>query len=293
MLRSAVTTILVLGLVGTASAVTILGGGSKRNDCVVTLQAPGLGFPADKTFKGVTCADGGPCDGDGTVDGSCEFLVSLCLNTAGEGVPACGSADVTSLAVSGKLKGGTLDLTDLQAAVAALPLPTSDPVCTGIAAVVVPVRGPDSKGELKSGQGKLKSKAKTSRGTDKDKFQLVCRPSSGTGATTTSSTLATTSTTEPGATTTTSSSTTTTLSAAQTPGAGLESEILSATVDASGVVQVTFTLTDAAGVPVTPQSGNVNPPDANKARARFSIAWLEVDDETVEGFTTTFTNWQN
>ena len=86
MLRSIVATVILLGFVGTASAGTILGGGSKRNDCVVTLQAPGLGFPTGKTFKGVTCADGGPCDGDGAVDGSCR---SWCRSASTPRARAC------------------------------------------------------------------------------------------------------------------------------------------------------------------------------------------------------------
>jgi OmcA/MtrC family decaheme c-type cytochrome len=283
MSRATVIAVCWVGFVGVAGAVSIPGGGSKRNDCVVTLQAPGLGFPAGKVFKGATCADGGPCDADGIVNGSCELLVSICLNADTEA--HCSTAEVDSMSVSGKLKGGTLDLTALQAAVAALPLPTSDMVCTGVAPVVVPVRGPNKNGLLSAGQAKVRSKAKTSRGTDKDTFRLVCRPSTAVGVTTTT-------TTEPGSTTTSTSSTSTT----QPPppaGPGLVSEIQNATIDVNGVVSVTFTLTDAAGAPLTPQSASVNPPDSNKARVRFGIARLEVDDETVEGFTTTFTNFEN
>jgi OmcA/MtrC family decaheme c-type cytochrome len=284
--------VLLLGVTGVAGAVSIPGGGSKRNDCAVTLQVEGLAFPADKSRpKGSSCADGGPCDADGAVDGACRLLVAFCLNVESEGLPACGPAEVSSLSVTGgKLKGGgSLDLAPLVEAAAALALPTSESVCSPPADVVVPVRGPDDKGELLTGTAKVKTTAATSRGKDKDQFALVCRPS--TGAATTSSTVpggSTTTTSVPGTTTTTS-----TVPPGATPGPGLVSEILSAAIDAAGVATVTFTLTDAAGVPVTPQSGSVDPPDSRRARVRFAIARLEVNDETVEGFTTTFTRWQN
>ena len=62
--------------------------------------------------RGATCADGGPCDADGTIDGRCSFLVAFCLNVQSEALPACGPSEVSSLSVTGgKLKGGgTLDL---------------------------------------------------------------------------------------------------------------------------------------------------------------------------------------
>ena len=281
MTRTGSIAILLVGLTGVAAAVSIPGGGSKRNDCVVTMQAPGLGFPADKVFKGATCADGGPCDADGMVNGSCDFLVSLCLNAPSD-EPKCSTAEVSSLAVTGKMKGGTLDLSDLQAAVDGLALPTSDTVCTAIASVLVAVRGPDNKGELASGQAKIKSKAKTSHGTDKDKFQLVCRPSSGTPTTSSTIPQTTTTTSLPGTTTTTS-----TIPVTAAPGAGLQVAFVGLPqVDANGVATVNFSLTDDAGVPITPQTSSVNPPNDAKARVRFTIARLEVND-------TTITRWQN
>ncbi|HWP66456.1 MAG TPA: OmcA/MtrC family decaheme c-type cytochrome [Candidatus Limnocylindria bacterium] len=271
----------VLGLLGAAGAATIPGGGSKRNDCAVTLQADGLAFPAGKArVSGVSCADGGPCDADGAIDGVCHFLVAFCTNTESEALAACGPSEVRALAVqSGKLKGGgRLDLTQLDGAAASLGLPTSETVCGTPATVAVPVRGPDQKGELASGMGKIKTVAATSRGKDKDQFQLVCRPSNASATTTTTSVPATT---------------TTSTAPTGTPGPGLNAAIQSAQVDAAGTVTVVFSLTDEAGIPVTPQSAAIDPPDASKARVRFAIARLEVVDETVEGFTTTFTRWQN
>jgi hypothetical protein len=291
MLRSTFIGLAVLGAVGTATAVTIPGGGSKRNDCAVTLQSDGLAFPADKALpKGVTCADGGPCDADGVVDGACDLVVAFCTNVQSEALPKCGPSEVTSLTVTkGKLKGGgALDLSDLEAAANSLALPTSEMICGQPATVRVPVRGPDSKGELSSGTAKIKTKAATSRGKDKDNFSLVCRPS--TGVPTVTSTTSTTSTSEPGVTTTTSTSTSTTL-AGGVPGDGLVFSIEDVQVNAAGVIDVTFLLTDANGVPLVPTGSSTT--DPTKGRVRFDVARLEVDEETVEGFTTTFTKWQN
>src|SRR5262245_40596470 len=165
--RATAVGVLLFALAGVAGAASIPGGGSKRNDCAVNLQADGLAFPSDKARPtGVSCADGGPCDADGTIDGSCRLLVALCTNVESEALAACGPAEVTSISIgAGKLKGGgTLDTTDLAAAVAAMALPTSETICSTPAAVVVPVRGPDGKGELSSGTGKLKTTSATSRG---------------------------------------------------------------------------------------------------------------------------------
>jgi OmcA/MtrC family decaheme c-type cytochrome len=56
-------------------------------------------------------------------------------------------------------------------------------------------------------------------------------------------------------------------------GAGLTSEIRSASIDASGTVTVTFTLTDAAGIPITPVTASTQNPQ--QARVRFTIAHVE------------------
>jgi OmcA/MtrC family decaheme c-type cytochrome len=75
------------------------------------------------------------------------------------------------------------------------------------------------------------------------------------------------------------------------PGPGLDSELLSATVSPEGVVQVTFTLTDTEGSRIVPTGDSTSDPD--QARVRFTLARLEIDDQTVEGFTTTFTRYVN
>src|SRR5262249_4741101 len=105
----------------------------------------------------------------------------------------------------------------------------------------------------------------------------------------------TTSTMEPTTLTPTSTTapTTTTLprGTASNPGAGLQSQITGATVSAAGTVVVTFTLTDAHGVPVTPVTAATS--DPAQAQVRFTIARLDLDVETVRGFTNTFTRYSN
>ncbi len=58
-----------------------------------------------------------------------------------------------------------------------------------------------------------------------------------------------------------------------TPGAGLQSSITDARIDASNTVQVTFTLTDGNGVPITPLLSSAQ--TDNEARVRFVLAHLE------------------
>ena len=66
MLRPTLIGIIVFGAIGIASATTISGGGSKRNDCAVTLQADGLGFPGDKPLlKGTYANNLGHMDSPG------------------------------------------------------------------------------------------------------------------------------------------------------------------------------------------------------------------------------------
>ena len=62
------------------AATLVPGGGNRRTDCQLQMSAEGVGFPAGKTPKGVSCADGDVCDLDGQRNGVCVFQVSLCLN---------------------------------------------------------------------------------------------------------------------------------------------------------------------------------------------------------------------
>jgi hypothetical protein len=63
-----------------ASAELTPGGGSSKTDCMVVLDAD-VNHPEGNP-RNIRCTDGDPsCDGDATVNGVCEFDVSVCLNS--------------------------------------------------------------------------------------------------------------------------------------------------------------------------------------------------------------------
>jgi OmcA/MtrC family decaheme c-type cytochrome len=263
--------VLVLAVSKSAGGVTVAGGGPGKTDCLVELVASGLGFPSGaKVFKGATCADGDPCDADGQRNGSCLFTPSVCLNQSDPALPKCTPAQIQKI----KFKSKNVDTSGLDAAVAALGLPSSATTCSVPVNFVVPIKGPNDKGELSSGKIQIQANASTTKGADKDKYQLVCRPGSA------PITLAPTTTT-----------TTSTTLPALTPGAGLVASIGGAVVSAGGQVTVTFRLADAAGVPVTPTTASTD--DPNEARVRFTLARIQLDVQSSGGVTTTFPHYRN
>jgi len=260
--------LLLLGVATNAGAVTVAGGGAKNTDCLVELVASGIGFPGGKkVFKGTTCADGDPCDADGVRNGSCLFTPTICLNQTDPALPKCKPAMIKKIKF--KIKNG--DTSPLDAAVAAIGLPSSASTCTAPVGFVVPIAGPDKNGELLSGKLNIQAKASTTKGKDEDKYQLVCRPGAG----------------PVGVTPTTLPNTPTGLP----PGAGLNAFIGGVTVSPGGQVVVTFHLSDTAGTTLTPQTSSTS--DPNRARVRFTIARIELDVQTQEAITTTFPHYVN
>jgi OmcA/MtrC family decaheme c-type cytochrome len=78
------------------------------------------------------------------------------------------------------------------------------------------------------------------------------------------------------------------------PGPGLGATIVAARVSDAGIVSVRFTLTDAAGIPLTPTASAVSSTsDPRLARVRFTIARLEVDRQSAGGRTVDFTRYMN
>src|SRR6516164_9202363 len=244
---------------------------------MMQMSAEAVGFPAGKTPKGVSCADGDVCDVDGQRNGVCVFRVSLCLNVP---TRACHPRMVKKAKVKAGKKSPA-DATALEAALAAIPLPTKATVCSAPALISVPAMGPGGHGRVRSKQVALKGVAEGSGHKDSDTYKLTCVPTTvGGGPTpTTTPVSSTTSTTTP------------ITPPPPTPGAGLSSEITAATVSASGTVVVTFTLTDGDGNPVTPVTAATADPD--QAQVAFTIARLELDPETQDGTTTTFTRYEN
>lgn len=281
----------VFVIAASARAVTLPGGGGdKKADCHVELMTNGIGFPAGSAFKGTTCADGDVCDADGARNGSCLFTPIVCLNVADPALPKCSVAQVSSVTFKGKVGKSKVDTSGFDAAVAALGLPVSSSACAAPVNFVVPVGGPDKNGELVRGTAQLDSKAKTTKGTDKDKFKFTCLPAVGPQMTSTSTTITPTTTSTTGTAPTTSS---TTLPTATPPGAGLQTSITGATLGADGTIVVTFRLTDAAGIAITPSTASAAASDPNRARVRMTLARIDVDPETSNGFTTTFTRYEN
>jgi hypothetical protein len=205
------------------------------------MSAEGVGFPAGKTPKGVSCADGDVCDLDGQRNGVCVFQVSLCLNVP---TRACQPRLVSKAKVMKAKKKSPIDVTALQAALAAVPLPTKATVCSAPALISVPVRGPGGHGSVRSRKVALKASAKGGGRKDSDTYKLTCVPTTVGGAPTPTTTPVSTSTT----------TTTPITPPPVAPGAGLVSEITAATVSAQGVVTITFTLTDDAGTPLVPST---------------------------------------
>ena len=150
--------------------------GSRRRQPAHRLHAAdvggGRGLPRRKTPKGVSCADGDVCDLDGQRNGVCLFQVSLCLN---QPTRACQPRSVKRATVKAKTKSG-VDVTSLQAALAAIPLPTSDTVCSAAALISVPTRGPGGHGRVRSRKVALKASAKAGSHKDSDTYRLTCVP---------------------------------------------------------------------------------------------------------------------
>src|SRR5262245_47635099 len=256
------------------------GGGGRRTDCMMQMAAEGVGFPTGKTPKGVSCADGDFCDLDGQRNGVCLFQISLCLNQT---TRACRPRMVkrAMLKVKKAKKKFGIDVAPLQASLAAIPMPTDATVCSAPVLISVPARGPGGHGRVRSRKVAFKGSAKGGGRKDSDTYKLTCVPPTVGGGPTPTTTPVTTSTT----------TTTPITPPPVTPGAGLVSEITAATVNAQGIVTITFTLTDDAGTPLVPSTASTS--DPRQARVRFTIAHLDLDTATTEGQTVTFTRYRN
>src|SRR5262245_2957392 len=253
------------------------GGGSRRTDCMMQMSAEGVGFPTGKTPKGVSCADGDVCDLDGQRNGVCLFQVSLCLN---QPTRSCRPRPVKRATVKTKKKSG-IDVAPLQAALAAVPMPTRATVCSAPALISVPARGPGGHGRVRSRKIALKGSAKGGGHKDSDTYKLTCVPTTvGGGPTQTTTPVNPTTTT-----------TTPVTPPPPTPGAGLTSQITAAIVSPQSVTTITCTVTDGAGTALIPSTASTD--DPRQARAQFTIAHLDVDTATTEGQTTTFTRYRN
>src|SRR5262245_6224299 len=155
-----------------AAATLVPGGGNRRTDCILQMSAEGVGFPAGKTPKGVSCADGDLCDLDGRRNGACVLQVSFCLN---EPTRACQPRAVVGAPGTTK-KSSPVDDSAMQAALATMPLPTMATGCSPAVLVSIPLPGPNRKGVVKTKRVVVRGKSKAGRHRDTDKFKLACVP---------------------------------------------------------------------------------------------------------------------
>src|SRR5262249_37079957 len=177
-LRAPLTSLVVAALMAVApmpvaAATLVPGGGNRRTDCMMQMSAEGVGFPTGKTPKGVSCADGDFCDLDGQRNGVCVFQVRLCLN---QPTRTCQPRSVSKVKVRKAKKNSPIDVTVLQAALAAMPLPASDTVCSAPALISVPTRGPGGHGRVRSRKVGVKGSARAGSRKDSDTYKLTCVP---------------------------------------------------------------------------------------------------------------------
>ncbi len=147
-------TICLLALAVPASA-RVPGGGPAATDCFSEFDGPGI-----TAVKGtrVECIDGDPaCDKDDTCDGTCEFLVRVCVSQ-------CAPPKTIDRIVN--VKGAPLRLPTL---------PTSAPACGGYESVTT--RRPKGK-KPRPGKARISLRAFAAGEAkgDRDKITLVCKP---------------------------------------------------------------------------------------------------------------------
>jgi outer membrane protein assembly factor BamB len=160
----------------------VKGGGDEVTDChselataTVKLNAPFFNPANPKPAKEIRCFDGEVgCDLDNTANNECVFAVDVCLRNLDPELATCIPADVTEFAVKGsttKYPG----LAALQLAADAL-MPATTNICTVGQQVVVPLKGPTSKGEFKAAKFSFKTTASAGAAVDSDSVKFVCVP---------------------------------------------------------------------------------------------------------------------
>ena len=178
---------LVVSLVAAdASAAVIGGGGSRRTDCLGVFEAA-ANSPAGRP-RNIRCVDGEACDGDGVVNGVCEFDVGYCANSSQ--LAGCTLQGVAEVVVDNAEDDGidpdfNPQFQALQTRIdSAVELPEMDAdECSATTTFRVPVRGPfGSRNRCGSGRMKLVvTTFSTSQDgrlyRDRDIMRLQCRPS--------------------------------------------------------------------------------------------------------------------
>jgi hypothetical protein len=172
-----------------AGALIVGGGGGVATDCLTVFDAP-ANYRPEKP-RNVLCTDGDPtCDGDGIVNGVCEFPVAVCANSTFD--PRCVYFGVASVAVDHAEDNGDPKFDPEFQAVQAridtqIPADTTDPdVCTAPTTIRVPIVGPLGS-VCRRGTKKLRLRATSTPPPasvpriDKDKIKLMCEPAVASG----------------------------------------------------------------------------------------------------------------
>ncbi len=177
---------MLAGVAGPAAALVIGGGGSKRTDCLLALDAP-VNDPLTKP-KRILCTDGdSSCDADGVVNGECTFQISVCANSTYD-TADCSLAGVQSIAIDHSLDNGDPKFdTEFQAMANRIGNDIGPPTgaldkCTNPTTIHVAIAGPLNS-VCKKGKKLLKIRtiSQLISGhiyTDKDKIKMTCLPAS-------------------------------------------------------------------------------------------------------------------
>jgi len=162
--------------------VPLLGGGSRRTDCLVTWRLPPSSAGTAHTAPGTVCRDNdAACDSDPT-PGQCAFAITACFNTPDRRVPYCASEEPI---VAARLtwpdpaqSSDPADRGNAAAVAAALPaLPITGAQCSAPLSFVVPVGS-------SGGSRWLRLSAQTAPGgvegarDDRDGLRFRCLPAS-------------------------------------------------------------------------------------------------------------------
>jgi hypothetical protein len=185
---SAVLAVALLVCARSAEAIVVGGGGNAGSDCLVVFDAA-VNTPASNP-RDVRCADGEPCDGDGTVNGVCEFPISMCANSTFD--PGnCTLAGVSTVTVEHAEDNGDPKFDpDFQALenrfhsdIGAPPTVNAPDLCfVAPTTIRVAIKGPFSNDRCKKNKKRIKVTSESSviMGqvyTDVDKITLTCDPS--------------------------------------------------------------------------------------------------------------------
>src|SRR5262245_5576777 len=151
------------------------GGGGARTDCYVEFDGLAPNQPAAKPRQ-VRCTDGDPaCDTDGTVNGACRFVASVCLNNTDPRFPKCQSPGLLSVRVRNPAKGFDNQLDAIERAATSLGLPGNPSQCTQTIPIYVQLKG---KKKFRRTTRRLHTTARATNGRrDVDDVPLTCLPS--------------------------------------------------------------------------------------------------------------------